>query len=208
MHYEILDQKRLALLPLFQSFKEYFYLAGGTALALQIGHRDSVDFDFFCEKDIDTQKLFERLRKTFTGHAITKIQEEENTLTVIVDDSVKLSFFTYAYKLLEDTVDSEHIRLASLEDIACMKLSAITGRATTKDYVDIYFILEKFSLSELLDFAHEKFPELDRNLILKSLIYFDDIIEEPIMYKNNMDIPFKDVQERMRLEVKKFAKIL
>lgn len=68
MFYNILDQKRLALLPLFKSFKEGFYLAGGTALALQIGHRDSVDFDFFSEEDIDTKELFERLRKIFAGH--------------------------------------------------------------------------------------------------------------------------------------------
>ena len=205
MFYTILDEKRIVLLPLLQKFQDRFYLAGGTSLALQLGHRDSIDFDFFTHEELDTTKLFEQLREVFVGHPIRKIQEEKNTLTVLVDDSIKLSFFTHSYSMIRDTIRDEYLTLASLEDIACMKLSAITGRATNKDYIDLYFLLDLFSLTYLLGFAQEKYPELDRNLILKSLVYFDDITEEKILFKNNQDVSFGTVKKRLQQEVKAFV---
>ena len=207
MFYSILDKKRLNILPLFGSFKDTFYLAGGTSLALQIGHRDSIDFDFFSQEDINTKELFERLREIFAEHKLLKIQEEPNTLTVLIDRSVKISFFTYKYKLIDKTIGDDNLTYASISDIACMKLSAITGRATNKDYIDLYFILNLFSLSNLLEKAQEKYPELDRNLILKSLVYFDDITAEKIMFKNNNDISFEDVKQRLKNEVKKLSNL-
>ena len=207
MFYNILDKKRLDSLPLFKSFKDRFYLAGGTSLALQIGHRDSTDFDFFSEEDIHTEELFERLRKFFEGHKLLKIQEDPNTLTVLIDESVKISFFTYKYKLIDKTISDENLTYASIADIGCMKLSTITGRASNKDYVDLYFILKLFSLSDLLDKAHGKYPQLDRNLILKSLVYFEDITQEKIIFKNNNDIAFEEVKKRLRSEVKKLSNL-
>jgi hypothetical protein len=203
MFYDILDKKRLDILPFFGSFKNDFYLAGGTALALQLGHRDSVDFDFFSEKDIDTKDLFERLREIFQGHKILKIQEEANTLTVLVDSAIKISFFTYKYKLLNRKIEDGNLSLASMADIGCMKLSAITGRASNKDYIDLYFILEHISLPDLLENAGRKFPELDRNLILKSIVYFEDITSEKIMFKNNNDVDFEEVKKGLKREVVK-----
>lgn len=207
MFYNILDKKRLDIFPLFRNFKDSFYLAGGTALALQIGHRDSVDFDFFSQKDINTKELFERLREIFKGHKLLKIQEEPNTLTVLIDDSIKISFFTYKYKLIDKTSSDKNITYASIQDIACMKLSAITGRASSKDYIDLYFILKLFSLSNLLMKSSEKHPELDRNLILKSLVYFEDITDDPIIFKNNNDIVFEEVKKRLKSEVKKLINL-
>lgn len=202
MFYNILDQKRLDILPLFKSFKKSFYLAGGTSLALQIGHRDSVDFDFFSEKNIHTKKLFEQLREIFEGHTLLKIVEERNTLTVLIDDSIKISFFTYAYKLIKPTTSDENIIFASIEDIGCMKLSAITGRASSKDYIDLYFILKRLSLFDLLENAREKYPELERNLILKSIVYFEDVTLEKILFKNNNEVSFEEVGNKLRSEVK------
>ncbi len=92
MFYNILDKKRKSILPLFEPLKNEFYLAGGTALALQIGHRDSIDFDFFSDKDFDTKELFEKLEKIFSAYKIKKVQDEKNTLTIVVDDNVRLSF--------------------------------------------------------------------------------------------------------------------
>ena len=207
MFYNILDKKRLGILPLFRSFKDNFYLAGGTSLALHLGHRDSIDFDFFSEEDIRTEKLFERLREIFKGHTLLKIQEEINTLTVLIDESIKISFFTHKYKLIDKTISDENLTLASIEDIACMKLLAITGRASNKDYIDLYFILKPFSLSELLDKAHGKYPELDRNLILKSLVYFEDVTQEKIIFKNKNDIDFEEVKKRLKSEVKKLSNL-
>ena len=202
MFYDILDQKRRDLLPLFKNFKKDFYLAGGTALALQIGHRDSIDFDFFKEGEIDTQKLFGDLGDTFKGHHLLKVQEERNTLGLIVDDSINLSFFGYRYKLIKESIEEENLRLASAEDIGCMKLSAITGRASNKDYIDLYYILQNISLTDLLVKSSEKFPDLDRNLILKSLVYFEDVTLEPIIFKNNNHADFEEVKTFLEEKVK------
>lgn len=194
MHYEILDKKRIDILPLLGRFKDEFYLAGGTALALQIGHRDSVDFDFFSTGDIDTVKLFSRVEEIFSAFSILKIQEEKNTLTVLIDKTIKIIFFSYAYPLLDDFIEDEYFKLASIRDIACMKVSAILGRATNKDYIDLYFILQKMDLPSLLDAAQEKFPHIETNLILKSLVYFEDINPEPIIFKNNLNVSMEEVE--------------
>ena len=202
MFYDILDDKRSKILPLLKIFKKDFYLAGGTALAFQIGHRDSVDFAFFSPVDIDTIKLFLQIQEIFIDHKILKIQEEKNTLTVLIDDDIKFSFFTYRYELLKEKLDEENFFLASIKDIACMKLSAIISRATNKDYIDLYFILKRMDLKELISLAQKKFPDIDANLILKSLVYFADIQTEPIVFKHQMEIDFVKV-ERFLIEVVK-----
>jgi hypothetical protein len=181
LHLEILDQKRQDLLPLIAKAGEGFYLAGGTALALQYGHRDSIDFDFFINDNFSTPDLWSKLETIFSGHALLKTQEEENTLSIIIDD-VRISFFGYHYNLINTPREESGFILATPLEIGCMKLSAITGRSTLKDYVDLYFILKNHSLSELLIAAKQKYPSLDQALILKSLTYFDDIDEEPIRF--------------------------
>ena len=202
MFYNILDEKRLKLLPLFKSFKADFYLGGGTALALQIGHRDSIDFDFFGPKELDTKKLFVRIKEVFSEQEVLKIQEEADTLTALIA-GVKISFFGYPYGPIDEIIEEENIRLASVKEIGCMKLSAITGRASNKDYIDLYYILQKTELKDLLQSCFEKFPDLDRNLILKSLVYFKDVGMEAIAFKNNNHVDFEEVEEFLIKEVKK-----
>lgn len=203
MFYNILDKKRLAILPLLKNFKADFYLAGGTGLALQLGHRDSIDFDFFSDQDIDTKELFLFIKDIFAGHQIIKTQEEKNTLTVFIDDNIKLSFFTYQYKLIDHLINEPYLKIASILDIACMKLSAITSRATNKDYIDLYFICREIKLKNILNILNKKLPELDPNLVLKSLVYFKDINKEPIKFKNNRNIDFKHIKDFFEKEVKK-----
>lgn len=205
MFYDILDKKRLEILPLLKAFQNDYYLAGGTALALQIGHRDSVDFDFFCTNEFETQILMDSCKKIFIDHKILKVQDESNTLTIIVDDDIKISFFSYNYTLLDPLIIEEYITLASTNDIACMKLSAITSRSTLKDYVDLYEILQQKDLHELLQQIPQKFPTLDTNLILKSLVYFDDIVDEPILFKHGKNISLNTIKEFLIAEVKKLA---
>ena len=206
MFYRILDEKRRNILPLFEELKDDFYLAGGTALALQLGHRDSVDFDFFSEKDLSTVELFKKLKNIFNDYKIKKVQEEENTLIIIIDDSIKLSFFTYKYPLLNSLISEEYLWLASVEDIACMKLSTIVSCSTEKDYIDLYFILQDSTLKRLLILSQKKFPSLDENLIIKSLIYFDDIIEEAIMFKNNKSVSLDEVKIFLQQTVEEYLK--
>ena len=201
MFYDILDKKRIAILPLLKEFKEDFYLVGGTALALQTGHRDSIDFDFFCQEDINTQKLFEKVKEVFKGQKVLKTQDERNTLTVLIDKTIEISFFSYKYDLVGELVEEPNLKLASVLDIGCMKLSAITSRGISKDYIDLYYILQDIDLNYLLDKSAEKFPDLDRNLILKSLVYFNDIEVEPIKFKHNKDINFEKVKSFLRKKV-------
>ncbi len=206
MFYDILDENRKNILPLLKNLKSDFYLVGGTALALQLGHRDSIDFDFFTENDFDTEVLFERLQDIFKEYSIKKIQEEKNTLTIIVDNDIKLSFFTYKYPLVKPIIEEEFLRLASVEDIACMKLSAIVSRATEKDYVDLYFILQEYELADLLKLTAQKFLSLDETLIVKSLTYFTDITEEEIIFKHQQNISFSKVKTFLKTKVQEYLR--
>ncbi len=201
MHWEILDKNRTEILPLLAEFKDQFYLAGGTALALQLGHRDSVDFDFFLQNEFSNDILFKKIENVFSNYKIVKTQDEKDTLTVKINENIKLSFFTYRYVLVKPLIKTEYFDLASIEDIACMKLSAIVSRYLLKDYVDIYWILHQIKLSDLLILNQHKLQNLDINLVLKSLVYFDDVVPEKITFKNNKDVDFETVKEFLRKEV-------
>lgn len=202
--WDILDEKRTEILPLLKTFKDDFYLAGGTALALQIGHRDSIDFDFFSPESFSTEELFRKVDQVFKSHRVIKTQEAKDTLSVVIDDGIKMSFFAFPYKLIEPLLDKNNFKMSTIADIGAMKLSAITSRSVLKDYVDLYFILHKIGLNELLQMTETKFPTLDANLILKSLVYFDDIQEEPILFKHGDDVSFASVKKYLSEEVKKY----
>ncbi|MDD4831190.1 MAG: nucleotidyl transferase AbiEii/AbiGii toxin family protein [Candidatus Paceibacterota bacterium] len=201
MFYNILDKKRLETLPLLKNFKDGYYLAGETGLALQLGRRDSIDFDFFSQKEINTEKLFSLIKEVFNGRRITKVQEEKNSLTVFIDENIKLSFFSYKYRLIDALVKEKDLNIASVMDIACMKLAAIVSRASNKDYIDLYFILKRFSLKEILNKMNEKMPDLDANLVLKSLVFFKDVDQEPIKFHNNNETDFETIKNFLIKEV-------
>jgi len=204
LYFDILDDRRRELLPLFVKLKDKFYLAGGTGLALQIGHRDSVDFDFFTAESFLPDNLFEELEGIFSRYKIVKSQEDKDTLIVTIGDVIKISFLSYPYELIKLLVDGEDLMIASVEDIGAMKLSAIIGRSAYKDYVDLYFVLRKVNLKELLDVATKKFPTLDMNLILKSLVYFDDLKEEPIAYKHDNNVDIGTIKQFLSTTVKNY----
>lgn len=195
MFWTILDEERRNALPALGFCRnEGFYLAGGTALALQIGHRDSVDFDFFKGAPFDTARLFDHLLAAFPMSTVVKVQDERNTLTVIAAGNVKLSFMSYPYPLLRPLVAADGLDLADIADIGCMRLSAITGRATLKDYVDLYFVLQGIPLTELLDLCAVNLPQLDRALIVKAMTYFDDLDDEPVRYMPGKDVSLVEVR--------------
>lgn len=205
IHWNILDENRQAILPLLKTFSEKgFYLAGGTGLALQLGHRDSIDFDFFIKDDFDTSELIKNIESVFSGHTILITQTEKNTVSCLIDEKIQLSFMSYKYPILKPLLETEYFQISSIEDIGCMKLSAVTSRSLEKDYIDLYFILQKFSLGELTILCKEKHPSLDTGLILKSLVYFDDVKKEPILFKENHDISFEKVKEFLKVKVSKY----
>lgn len=206
IHWNILDEKRKSILPLLKilSYKEGFYLAGGTGLALILGHRDSIDFDFFKQGDFDTVVFLIKLENIFSEHKLTITQNEKNTISCVVDDTIQLSFFGFKYKTLKPFIETEYFNIVSVEDIACMKFSAILSRSLEKDYIDLYFILKKFDLKKLIDISLEKYETIDETLILKSLIYFDDIINEPIIFKENHEVSFEIVKDFLKRVVREY----
>lgn len=204
IYWDILDPERKDILPLFDAFKDIFYLAGGTGLALQLGYRDSIDFDFFSPNLFSTADLFRKLETVFAGHTFLKTQEEPNTLSGTIDATIRISFFSYPYPLVQPLIDTNHLRIASVEDIGAMKLSAITSRSVLKDYVDLYFILQKINLEQLLELTKQKLPTIDTNLILKSLVYFEDIQPEPMIFKHNDDVSFEKIKSYLAKEVKSY----
>ena len=155
-----------------------FYLAEGTALAIELGHRRSIDLDFFSTGDFRTTDLKEAL--SGIGDLVV-VGEEEGTLHVTID-GVKVSFLRYRYPLLYPLVDFEGTALADERDIAAMKIDAISSRGSRKDFIDLFVLLEKYPLRELLGYFEKKFAGIGFNTlhILKSLVYFDDAEGEPM----------------------------
>ena len=207
LHWNILDDKRRAILPLLKNFSDdKFYLAGGTGLALQIGHRDSIDFDFFKEGDFDTTFLIEKISAIFASHKLTITQQEKNTVSCLIDDSMQLSFFGYHHSLLFPLIKTDYFDIASIIDIGCMKLSAVTSRHMEKDYIDLHFILQNIPLFELLENFVKKYPNFDKTLILKSLVYFDDVLKEQILFKEGHDVLFETIKTFLQKTVKEYIR--
>lgn len=199
MYYEILDPKRIDILPKFKLWQNRFYLAGGTALALHYGHRDSIDFDFFTFHKFDEQNLVSEINQQFVGNVISVIQLEPQTITILIDNEVKVSFMYYEYSLLEDFIIEDNINVASVIDIACMKCAAICSRSVSKDYIDLYFIIKQISLKDLLASFSTKY-NIDTANVLKALVFFNDIEMEPVHMI--IDVTFEDVKTFLLKEVK------
>ena len=179
------------------------YLAGGTALALHLGHRISVDLDFF------TQEVFDE--KTLSG--------ELNNLTVYKEEGMawrtvwgkisgtKFSLFYYQYPLIKETILFEDIQILDKEDIAAMKIHAIEDRGTKRDFVDLYFLAKEFSFEQMLEFYEQKYKVLEEHLysIIRSLDYFQEaeIDEMPQML---IPVSWKEVKQFFQAESIRLAK--
>lgn len=195
---QVLPAKTAELTGLFHqkqpSFLKKFYLSGGTALSLQFGHRESEDLDFFSQDSFDIQKIQQELID-FGNIEDTELAEGAvNTFL----NGVKVQFLEYPYDLVRPTVTWRFMRLSSVEDIACTKLQTIGMRGSKKDFVDIYFVLKHYSLSELLELIQEKYQRVDysKTHILKSLVYFEDAEKQP-MPRMHKDIGWNEVKEKM-----------
>ncbi|PIZ47439.1 hypothetical protein COY32_01715 [candidate division WWE3 bacterium CG_4_10_14_0_2_um_filter_41_14] len=183
-------------------FLSDFYLAGGTGLALQLGHRKSIDLDFFAQKPFDRDILLQNL----SAFSPTITQEAPGTIDCIID-TVKVSFLLYTYPLISNMSQFEKVSVASINDIACMKLSAISSRGAKKDFIDLYVILESgFTLTALFEMFEQKFTGVSYNRmhILKSLVYFDDATNDPEPeYLSTFLVEWKSVINRLQNEVTK-----
>lgn len=178
---EVIDKKRQRLLPLLREFKNEFYLAGGTGLALQLGHRESVDFDFFSTEKFDPSKLERKALTLFTGYKTTIDQLEADTLSIMLDDEVKISFFNIEHKAILPFINNEYLQLCNELEIGAMKIAALL-RAAYRDYVDIYFLLKKYSVKDIMNLCLRKYPSFETSVYLKALLSYNDIEVVPIKY--------------------------
>jgi hypothetical protein len=183
------------------------YLAGGTALALQIGHRVSLDFDFFTKKRFDETILLPKLASLPVDFRLERSAKE--TILGYVNKT-RFSLFFYFYPLLDKLQEFIGIRVAGIKDIAPMKIAAISDRGTKRDFIDLYFIIavEKlYSLEEILGFYEEKFALLHQNKfhLLKSLTYFEDA-EKDRLPKMIKKVEWPKVRKFFEAEVKKLSR--
>ena len=181
-----------------------FYLAGGTALAFYFGHRFSVDLDWFSEEfnySVSFRRKLEHLGK------LSIDSESEDTFNGVLDN-VKISFFEYPYPLISPKRKyQKDVYLAGVPDIAAMKLEAMSRRGSYKDFIDIYFLLERYSIAELLGFVRKKFVNIDYNEIhlLKALTYFKDA-EGTAMPKLIKSISWREITGVISNKVKTYLK--
>ena len=150
---------------------QQFTLVGGTALSLQIGHRKSVDLDMFTQTDFQASDILQHL----VDHDYAPNVRFNQKQTLIVEIAgVKVDFIRFKYPFAEQTVVTEGIRLANIKDIASMKIDAITGRGRKKDFCDLYYLLQHFSLSEIMESYSRMYPHSTLFHVYKSLTWFED----------------------------------
>ncbi len=161
-------------LMLDETFNDFF-LVGGTALALQIGHRISVDIDLFTIESFNVQRISDSLRYDY---AAKEIEVERDTVRAVID-SIKIDVMAHKYPLLEPLKSMDSVRVAHLKDITAMKINAIASRGSKKDFWDFASLLDFFTVQDTLLFFQAKYPHANVWHAEKSLSYFDDAELEP-----------------------------
>lgn len=174
MHSEILNDQQKQLLPLMAQFRREYYLVGGTAIALYIGHRRSIDFDLFKLSAINHKRNLDRIAASAFAHTVTRRVSDQ--MNLIVND-VKVTFFQYPFSIEPTAKFESFFRLPSLLQLAAMKAYALGRRSKWKDYVDLYFLLhDHFTITDISSAAYQVFGELYSEKMFRSqLCYFDDI---------------------------------
>lgn len=200
MYKVILSKQQIELLPLLSQFKREYYLVGGTAIALYIGHRRSIDFDLFKLTTINHKRNLDKLMAAGYEPEVTRRVAEQMNLVV---NGVKLTFFHYPFPV-QPIMNDESFRIPSLLDLAAMKAYALGRRSKWKDYVDLYFLLsEHFTIAEISTCAESLFGELFSEKLFRSqLSYFDDVdYAEDVEYL----IPNPPSEEKIKEELTKIS---
>lgn len=196
--------RQLCAYPLLKNF----VLVGGTALSLQIGHRKSIDIDLFTTEPFETEKMASSLVKDFNFYINNRFT---NTILGTIN-TIKTDILSHQYNLINPVTEIEGIRMASYQDIAAMKLNAISDNGSRlKDFVDIAFLSSYLTLQQMLDLFEMKYPGNSSIIALKSLCYFEDInFDVDIIYQGN-PLTWKTIHSRIIEMVqnpqKKFSRI-
>ena len=201
MHSEILNDKQTDLLSLLAQFRREYYLVGGTAIALYLGHRRSIDFDLFKLSAINHKRNLDKLATT--GIPFTVIRRVEEQMNLVIN-SVKLTFFQYPFPIEPSVKYGSWFRLPSLLQLAAMKAYAMGRRSKWKDYVDLYFLLrDHFTIDDISAEATRIFGQLYSEKLFRSqLCYFDDIdYTEQVEYI----IPYPPTDEEIKQALTDYA---
>lgn len=187
MHLEILTKNQTELLPLLKDFSSEFGLVGGTAIALQLGHRESIDFDLFKKGDFNVLKLKKNINKHFPIGQVLVENGDEYTLGV---HDVQLTFYNYPFDISYEVKVLDIISVPSLLTLAAMKAFALGKRAKWKDYVDLYFIFQRHTLADVVRQSEEIFKgEFSEKLFREQLCYHDDLdYTETVTYRSGYEI--------------------
>jgi len=173
---------------------EQLRLVGGTALALQLGHRKSIDLDLFGNIDSDVLEINNVLSRV--GN-VTQLRNSTN-IHIYQVNGIKVDIVNYTYPWLSGIIQFDELRIAAYEDIAAMKIAAITGRGTKKDFIDLYFLLKEFTLSDMINFYQRKYTDGSVFMALKSLVYFEDA-EQDEMPNMLVNADWREVKEAITI---------
>lgn len=205
MHEETLTKKAAELFPRLAQFKD-FYLVGGTALALHIGHRISVDFDMFSQKELPT-RLLTKVKQVYRGSDIAVTYRAPEQLNMIID-GVKHTFFSFDYPLVDALDYYRKVPVASIREIAAMKAFAIGKRLAYKDYVDWYFLLKDnhITLSAVIALTKKKFKkDFNDRLFLGQLVSLADVSTQKIDFVGET-VQKKTMERFLKSEVQNYIK--
>jgi Nucleotidyl transferase AbiEii toxin, Type IV TA system len=205
MHREVLTSRGAEVFGLLSRFDD-FYLAGGTGLALQLGHRISVDFDLFIDGAIK-RSLLPRVQTVFgPSRTISILISNPDELTVLID-GVKLTFLSYPFPTLDPLVRLDGVFVLSVREIAATKAYTIGRRGSFKDYVDLYFVLaeEHASLKEVIDLAERKYGDVfNSRLFLEQIVSVDDLEDTEIEFLAH-SVDLEDVRQFFEILVSDYT---
>ena len=202
MHQEVLKSKQKEIFEKLRHFSS-FYLAGGTALSLQIGHRISDDFDFFRDKDLD-KSFISKVYRVFKDHQIEISLRHSEQINLEID-SVKFNFVKYPYPLIFKLKKIKGVNLATPEEIAIMKAFTLGMRVTLKDYIDLYFILKRkmINLEEIIHNCEKKYKEkFNGRLFLEQLISVEEAEQVKIEFLKQ-EVSQKEMEDFFKKQVAK-----
>ena len=203
---EILDDKRKEAFNKLVSFKSDGVLGGGTALALQINHRKSFDFDIFV-RGMRFEHLWKKIKNVFGKYSYKTLMADDQ-LDIATKEGIKVTFFYDGSKLIFSTIPSHSIDLMSIRDIACNKALVLGKRPKWRDYVDIYFLLSQkyITLTKLIELSNKKFGnDFSTKLFLEQLVYFEDMREYKIEFIGK-EKPVEHIKNYLKSKVSLFKK--
>ena len=208
-HLETVTPQMLSLLAWLgrRKFLHRFYLGGGTALALQLGHRRSVDLDFFSEIDQVHRQAREEIISILAKQNCQVIENADGNLLFLAND-IHVGFFSYGYALLDPGPEFKNMRLASLLDLGLMKLDALMGRGSRKDFIDLYVLCQTIPLDTLLQAGTKKYPQMRDFAIMavESMVSFENADRE-IPPDLLVEAPWDEIKDFFIAQVKRLGKM-